>query len=64
MKTKPNVLTAVIKLTAGAALLLALAAQADETNTTAGTTDKKSDPTGAWTWTVPARNGGPDRPTR
>jgi hypothetical protein len=23
--------------------------------------DKKSDPTGTWTWTTPGRNGGPDR---
>ena len=23
--------------------------------------DKKADPTGAWTWTTPGRNGGPDR---
>src|SRR5688572_16965967 len=22
---------------------------------------KKADPTGTWTWTVPGRNGGPDR---
>jgi hypothetical protein len=23
--------------------------------------DKKTDPTGTWTWTVPGRNGGPER---
>ena len=23
--------------------------------------DKKTDPTGTWTWTTPGRNGGPDR---
>jgi len=23
--------------------------------------DKKADPTGTWTWTMPGRNGGPDR---
>jgi len=23
--------------------------------------DKKADPNGTWTWTVPGRNGGPDR---
>src|SRR5262245_44420040 len=23
--------------------------------------DKKTDPTGTWTWTMPGRNGGPDR---
>ena len=23
--------------------------------------DKKADPTGTWTWSVPGRNGGPDR---
>ncbi len=23
--------------------------------------DKKADPTGTWSWTVPGRNGGPDR---
>jgi hypothetical protein len=59
MQTKPNVLTAMIKLTAGVALLLATVARADDTNAPAA--DKKSDPSGTWTWTVPARNGGPDR---
>jgi hypothetical protein len=61
MQTTPNVLTAVIKLTAGAALLLATVARAEDTNGMASAADKKSDPGGAWTWTVPARNGGPDR---
>src|SRR5947207_10306596 len=23
--------------------------------------DKKADPSGTWTWTMPGRNGGPDR---
>jgi hypothetical protein len=61
MKTKPNVLTAVIQLAAGAALVLGTAVRADDTNAIAAAADKKSDPTGTWTWTVPARNGGSDR---
>ena len=44
------------------ALLLALAAGAVVFHgLTARAEDKKADPTGTWTWTVPSRGGGPDR---
>jgi hypothetical protein len=52
MRTKPNVLSSLIKLAACAALVLSVAAQAEE---------KKADPVGTWTWTMPGRQGGPDR---
>ena len=41
-----------MQVAACALLALGAAAQAQ---------DKKSDPSGSWTWTTPGRNGGPDR---
>ena len=41
-----------LKIVSCAVLLLGVAARAE---------DKKADPAGTWTWTVPGRNGGPDR---
>ena len=52
MRTKPNALTTLIQLAACAAFALGVMAQAQ---------DKKADPTGTWSWTMPGRNGGPDR---
>ena len=52
MQTKQNILTTVIKLVACGAFALGSLAQAQ---------DKKADPAGTWTWSTPARNGGPDR---
>jgi hypothetical protein len=51
MPTKINSIN-LFKLVACAVLALAAVARAE---------DKKADPTGTWTWSVPARNGGPDR---
>ena len=45
-------LTTAVKLAACAALALGLAARAE---------DKPAGPAGTWVWSVPARNGGPDR---
>ena len=42
----------VIQLAVCLLLALGLTAQAQ---------DKKADPAGTWTWTIPGRNGGPDR---
>src|SRR5437867_2025725 len=52
MQRKQNVLTSLIKIVSCAILVMGAAAQAQ---------DKKVDPSGAWTWTAPGRNGGPDR---
>jgi len=52
MKITQNPLTTLIKVAACAVLALGAATQAQ---------DKKSDPSGTWTWTTPGRNGGPDR---
>lgn len=45
---------ALIKLGLCAIFALGLASQTQAQ-------DKKADPTGTWTWTMPGRNGGPDR---
>ena len=50
MKITQNSLTTLLQVAACAVLALGAAAQ-----------DKKSDPTGTWTWSQPGRNGGPDR---
>ncbi|HZL80264.1 MAG TPA: hypothetical protein VFC17_15630, partial [Candidatus Limnocylindrales bacterium] len=42
------------KILAGAILIIGVLVQARAE-------DKKVDPTGTYVWTVPARNGGPDR---
>jgi hypothetical protein len=47
-------LSSLIKVLGCAVLALGPVVQADAA-------DKKNDPTGTWTWTVPGRNGGPDR---
>jgi hypothetical protein len=52
MKITQNALTTIMQVAACALLALGAAAQAQ---------DKKSDPSGSWTWTTPGRNGGPDR---
>jgi len=52
MKRTQHALTTLIKVVTCAILALGAVAQAQ---------DKKVDPSGTWTWTVPGRNGGPDR---
>src|SRR5438093_13277881 len=52
MKSTQNASAFLIKVTACVILALGAVAQAQ---------DKKSDPTGTWTWSQPGRNGGPDR---
>ena len=52
MRPIPHALSTVIKSIICATLMLGAAAHADE---------KKADPAGTWIWTMPGRNGGPDR---
>lgn len=52
MKSTQNALTTLIRVATCGVLALGAVAQAQ---------DKKADPTGTWTWTMPGRNGGPDR---
>ena len=52
MQTTQNILTKLLKLSICAVLTLGATCLAQ---------DKKADPTGKWMWTVPGRNGGPDR---
>src|SRR5216110_2834421 len=52
MKRSQHALASLTQLVTCAILALGSVAQAQ---------DKKADPTGAWTWTQPGRNGGPDR---
>jgi hypothetical protein len=52
MQSKQETLSNVIRLVTCAFLAVGLLARAD---------DKKPDPSGTWSWTVPGRNGGPDR---
>ena len=50
--TMTRILTSLLQMTACAIFALTLSAQA---------ADKKADPTGTWTWTMPGRNGGEAR---
>jgi len=50
--TMTRILSSLLQLTACVLFALTLSAQA---------ADKKADPTGAWTWTMPGRNGGEAR---
>ncbi len=50
--TMTRILTSLLQLTACVLFALTLSAQA---------ADKKADPTGTWTWTMPGRNGGEAR---
>lgn len=53
MQTKQSPFASIAKLSLCAVLALgALQLRAE---------DKKADPTGTWSWTMPGRNGGPDR---
>jgi hypothetical protein len=52
MRPERNALSTVLKLITCATLAVGVVANAAE---------KKSDPAGSWTWSVPARNGGADR---
>ena len=49
-----NKLASALKLGLGAILALGFLSQVQAQ-------DKKADPSGTWTWTVPGRNGGPER---
>ena len=51
---KQQTSSALLKMMACAVLALGAISQSQAA-------DKKADPTGTWTWTVPGRNGGPDR---
>src|SRR6266480_6885220 len=52
MKRPQHALASLTQILTCATLVLGAVVQAQ---------DKKADPTGAWTWTTPGRNGGPDR---
>src|SRR2546430_14282550 len=52
MKRSQHALAALTQIVTCAILALGSVAQAQ---------DKKADPTGTWTWTMPGRNGGPER---
>ncbi len=54
MQRNRNSLGTLVKLGLCAAMAIGFLAQAQAQ-------DKKADPTGTWSWTVPGRNGGPDR---
>ena len=54
MQSHPIVFRSLLQLAGCAILVLGAVVQAEAA-------DKKNDPTGTWTWTVPGRNGGPDR---
>ena len=54
MQPKQTIPNALIKLGLCAILALGFASQTQAQ-------DKKADPTGTYTWTMPGRNGGPDR---
>jgi len=54
MQCKQHILPSLIKAVTCAILALGFVAQIQAQ-------DKKVDPNGTWTWTVPGRNGGPER---
>jgi len=54
MQRKQHILPSLIKAVTCAILALGFLAQIQAQ-------DKKVDPNGTWTWTVPGRNGGPER---
>jgi len=54
MQLKQHTLASLLKAAACAILAFGLVAQVQAQ-------EKKTDPTGTWTWTTPGRNGGPDR---
>src|SRR5438094_4424186 len=54
MQQKPYTLLSITKFVSCAILALGIIAQVQAQ-------DKKVDPTGTWTWSVPGRDGGPDR---
>lgn len=54
MQTKTSTLTTLLKAGFFALLTIGFLTQAQAQ-------DKKADPTGTWSWTMPGRNGGPDR---
>jgi hypothetical protein len=51
MRQNQSIILTLSKLTACALLIVGASVRADD----------KADPTGTWTWTMPGRNGGPDR---
>src|SRR5205823_2538924 len=54
MQRKQHILPSVIKVVTCAILALGVVTQTQAE-------DKKADPNGTWTWTMPGRNGGPER---
>src|SRR5438105_8663150 len=54
MQRSRHALTSIVQVVACAVLALATGVQGQAQ-------DKKTDPTGTWTWTSPGRNGGPER---
>jgi hypothetical protein len=55
MQRKHSTLTTITRIGLCAVFALGFVAQIRAAE------DKKADPTGTWTWSVPGRNGGPDR---
>ena len=62
MQLEMNPMKFLAPLTLCAAILLGVTAQAQDSKADSKPSDGKTvDPSGTWTWSVPARNGGPDR---
>jgi hypothetical protein len=57
MQPKQNISTTLLRLAACAALAVGCLVRAEEPKAEV----KKTDAAGTWSWTVPGRNGGPDR---
>ena len=57
MQPKQNASLTLLRLAACAALAVGCFARAEDQKAQ----DKKTNPSGTWSWTVPARSGGPDR---